>query len=75
MTTLTNEKKNCYNIFTNDIEVIDSSSNGIFFSDISDHLPVVHVRNFETRAETIQIMSMFSKEILMIRTHNHLLTQ
>ena len=42
------------NIFTNDIEVIDSSSNGIIFSDISDHLPVVHVRNFETRAETIQ---------------------
>ena len=31
------------NIFTNDIENIESSTNGIIFSDISDHLPIVHM--------------------------------
>jgi hypothetical protein len=40
------------NIFTNDIEVTNSSSNGIIYSDISDHLPVVHVHNFEKHKET-----------------------
>jgi endonuclease/exonuclease/phosphatase family metal-dependent hydrolase len=29
------------NIFTNDIETIESSTKGIIFSDISDHLPIV----------------------------------
>ena len=28
------------NIFTNDLEALESSSNGIIFSDISDHLPL-----------------------------------
>ena len=42
------------NIFTNDTEVIDFSSNGIIFSDISDHLPVVHVRYVAAPTETIQ---------------------
>ena len=28
------------NIFTNDLELIDSSVNGLIFSDISDHLPI-----------------------------------
>ncbi len=50
------------NIFSNDIEVIDSSSNGITFSDISDHLPVVHVRNFETLTETIQNEYVFKRD-------------
>ena len=49
------------NIFTNDIEVIDSSSNKIIFSDISDHLPVVHVRYIATRTETIQNITYFQK--------------
>jgi endonuclease/exonuclease/phosphatase family metal-dependent hydrolase len=32
------------NIFTNNIEnYIDSSLNGIIFSDISDHLPIVYI--------------------------------
>ena len=31
------------NIFTNNIEGIENSLNGIIFSDISDHLPIVHV--------------------------------
>jgi hypothetical protein len=30
------------NIFTNNIDKIDSSINGILFSDISDHLPIIH---------------------------------
>ena len=30
------------NIFTNNINKIDSSINGIIFSDISDHLPIIH---------------------------------
>ena len=41
------------NIFTNDTEALESSSNGIIFSDISDHLPMVHVRNYEIHTETI----------------------
>ena len=40
------------NIFTNDIEALESSSNGIIFSDISDHLPIV--RNYKSQKETIQ---------------------
>ena len=31
------------NIFTNKIDKIDKSFNGIIFSDISDHLPIVHI--------------------------------
>jgi endonuclease/exonuclease/phosphatase family metal-dependent hydrolase len=33
------------NIFTNEIEAIESSTNGLIFCDISDHLPIVHIRN------------------------------
>ena len=36
------------NIFTNNIEKLDSSINGIIFSDISDHLPIVHVCTMDT---------------------------
>ena len=38
----------------NDIEALESSSNGIIFSDISDHLPIVHVCNYKSQKETIQ---------------------
>jgi hypothetical protein len=31
----------CAGRVTNDIETIESSTNGIIFSDISDHLPIV----------------------------------
>ena len=31
------------NIFTNNLEQLDDSINGIIFSDISDHLPIVHI--------------------------------
>jgi hypothetical protein len=30
------------NIFTNNIEKLENSINGIIFSDISDHLPIIH---------------------------------
>ena len=50
------------NIFSNDIEVIDPTLNGIIFSDISDHLPVVHVRNFESRAELYEKCVCFQKK-------------
>ena len=40
------------NIFTNDIENIEDSTKGILFWDISDHLPIVHVRNLKTPHET-----------------------
>ena len=33
------------NIFTNDIEAIRSGTNGLIFCDISDQLPIVHIRN------------------------------
>jgi hypothetical protein len=36
------------NIFTNDIESVESNTNGIIFSDISDHLPIVHVRSLKS---------------------------
>lgn len=36
------------NIFTNDIETIESSTNGLIFCDISDHLPIVHIRSSKT---------------------------
>ena len=56
------------NIFTDDIEALESSSNGIIFSDISDHLPIVHVRNYKLQKETIQKMNLFIREILMNQT-------
>ena len=31
------------NIFTNNIQQVETSINGIIFSDISDHLPAVHM--------------------------------
>ena len=34
--------------FTNNIEKLDSSVNGILFSDISDHLPILHVCDLDT---------------------------
>ena len=37
------------NIFTNDLELIESSKNGLIFSDISDHLPVFHIASFPTK--------------------------
>ena len=33
------------NIFTNSLDESDESVNGIIFSDISDHLPIVHMFN------------------------------
>ena len=33
------------NIFTNNTEKLESSTNGIIFSDLSDHLPIVHMSN------------------------------
>ena len=56
------------NIFTNDIEVLESSLNRIIFSDISDHLPIVHVRNYKSQKETIQKMNLFIRETSMTQT-------
>ena len=56
------------NIFTNDIEALESSSNGIIFSDTSDHLPIAHVRNYKSQKETIQKMNLFIREISMTQT-------
>jgi low affinity Fe/Cu permease len=39
------------NIFTNNIDKIDQSLNGIIFSDLSDHLPIVHICNLEDSKE------------------------
>lgn len=35
------------NIFTNNINNIKNSKNGVIFSDISDHLPIVHVSDID----------------------------
>jgi hypothetical protein len=52
------------NIFTNDIENIESSTNGIIFSDISDHLPIVHVRNSKIHLETTRTAEFICKRII-----------
>ena len=52
------------NIFTNDIENIESSANGIIFSDISDHLPIVHVRNSKIHHETTRTVEFICKRII-----------
>jgi hypothetical protein len=36
------------NIFTNDLEQIESGINGLIFSDISDHLPIFHISSLST---------------------------
>ena len=48
------------NIFTNNLEKINDSINGIVFSDISDHLPIIHlfntdifVKNKNTNEDTV----------------------
>lgn len=57
------------NIFTNDIETIDSSINGIIFSDISDHLPIVHVRRSKTHKKIMPIKDFtFKRNINNSRT-------
>ena len=43
------------NIFTNDLEQIESSKNGLVFSDISDHLPVFHIASFPTKMYSSKI--------------------
>ncbi len=52
------------NIFTNDVETIESSSNGLIFSDISDHLPIFHIRNSKTYHEKIQKNEFTCKRII-----------
>ena len=47
--------------FTNDIETIDSSINGIIFSDISDHLPIVHVRRSKTHKKITPVKNITFK--------------
>ena len=41
------------NIFTNNLEELDESVNGIIFSDISDHLPIVHMFNTNILVKTL----------------------
>ena len=40
------------NIFTNNLEELEDSTNGIIFSDISDHLPIVHTFNTNVLSKT-----------------------
>ena len=53
------------NIFTNDMETIESSTNGILFCDISDHLPVFHIREFKDQQhKTKPEMEIINKRII-----------
>ena len=54
----------CAGRVTNDIETIESSANGIIFSDISDHLPIVHVRSFKTHKMTTPVKEFICKRII-----------
>ncbi len=63
------------NIFTNDIETIETSSNGLIFSDISDHLPIFHIRNSKTYHEKNQKSYLPVKGLSMMPIFNRLQTQ
>ena len=52
------------NIFTNNIEKLESSANGIIFSDLSDHLPIVHTCNLNTHKENINQTEPIYKRII-----------
>ena len=52
------------NIFTNNIEKLESSTNGIIFSDLSDHLPIVHTCNLNTHKENINQSDPIYKRII-----------
>ena len=52
------------NIFTNDIETIDSSTNGIIYSDVSDHLPIVHLRSLKSHKKTKPVEEFISKRLI-----------
>ena len=52
------------NIFTNDMETIESSLNGIIFSDISDHLPIIHIRSPRTSHKTLHHTDFVCKRII-----------
>ena len=52
------------NIFTNDIETIDSSTNGIIFSDVSDHLPIVHLRSLKSHKKAKIVKEFISKRLI-----------
>ena len=57
------------NIFTNDLEQIESSVNGLIFSDISDHLPIFHVASLPTnqnchKTENTLYKRIFNKDSL-----------
>jgi ASC-1-like (ASCH) protein len=52
------------NIFTNDIETIESSTNGLIFCDISDHLPIVHIRNSKNYHEKTSKTEFTCKRII-----------
>ena len=60
------------NIFTNNIEKLESSTNGIIFSDRSDadHLPIVHMCNLNTHKENINQSDPIYKRI--INNSNHI---
>ena len=56
------------NIFTNNLEKLDESLNAIIFSDISDHLPIVHVfdtnifyKNRNANETTVSCQRIYSK--------------
>ena len=39
------------NIFTNDLDQIESSINGLIYSDISDHLPIFHLASLSSNTD------------------------
>jgi endonuclease/exonuclease/phosphatase family metal-dependent hydrolase len=53
------------NIFTNNIEKVENSINGIIFTDISDHLPILHMFDSKNPVEnsTKQTNVIYKREI------------
>ena len=41
------------NIFTNDLDQMESSLNGLIFSDISDHLPIFHLASLSSNIDNV----------------------
>ena len=50
-------------IFTNDFEQIESSINGLIFTDISDHLPVFHIGNVFTQFKETKSTNTYQRTV------------
>ena len=46
------------------VKIIDSSTNGIIFSDVSDHLPIVHLRSLKSHKNAKPVEEFINKRLI-----------